>query len=422
MATYRPLARHGDSATYVAVEDSDWGDGGGQEHGSHSGRSSSRRSSWLHRWLSCLAVSGAAALLLLLLPSLPSGWAGSWTSAGAALCGALLLPPFSPLSPRPSPSPSPSPLPCSAVTLRDELRYLTHSEHLELLRSAGQLPAVAEPSLVVVGMTGSAKGRQRMRTAMDTWMRHSISRRSIFFSDVDDAALRMVALPSMRDRVGYGDAQHRQLRGLRWLFNATTPTTRLNGSVYTPPYTAPDVDHLAEVADEVATGLRRQVVEGAVEWVLFADDDTFVNVPALLSLLRENAHSRHLPIIIGNVFDRVTRTFDLSYCVGGAGFVMTSHAARAIARALYTDACPFVEFNDDSVGDCAMRLNITNVHSALFQNGMDFSTFRYLEMRPLKQASITWHYATDPVARQLQAEIDRRQAMLSNCSSHAQQR
>ena len=374
-------------------------------------------------WLGCGIVGGLALLLLQLFLA---PWCSSLSSPSSTvglLCLAL-FPPHLPSPPPPPPSllvllPSASLLPCSPALLRDDLHYLSSSEHVELLRSAGLLPPVPEPRLLVVGMSGSAKGRERMRTAMDTWLRN-LSSRAIFFSDVDEPDLRMVSLPSMRERTGYRDAQHRQLRGLRWLLQTTQPTTLLNGSVFAEPYEATDLDHQATVSDKVATRLQAEAVRGEVDWLLFADDDTFVNAPALLSLLREQWHSAHLPLIIGNVFDRVTRNFDSTYCVGGAGFVMSAPAARIIARALYTPACPFIEFNDDSIGDCATRMNVTAVHNALFQNGLDFQYFRYLEMKALKMTAITWHYAADGAARDLQWHIDHRQEALSKCKAALQ--
>ena len=360
----------------------------------------------------CISTDGAASTRLLcrLLPSLPA----SLSSLSLSL---FHLPPSSP------PPPPATALPCSSAVLR-QLHYLSRSEEVELLRDAGSLPAVPAPRLLVVGMTGSQKGPERMRTALDTWVRN-ISHRTVFFSDIDDPDVRMVALPSLRAHTGYHDAQHRQLRGMRWLLNATTPRTLVNGSVQpiSEPVPVDDPDHGALVDDRVAMQLREEVLRGEVEWVLFADDDTFVNVPALLSLLRELRHSRQLPFMTGNVFDIVTRGEALPYCVGGAGFVMTLPAARMVAERLYSVECPFVEFNDDTIGYCALQLNVSVVHNALFQNGMDFSVWRRIfDLGPLKQESITWHYASDEEARKMQAIIDRRKALLDTCNSTQVQR
>ena len=397
-----------------------------------SSRGSSGGVAW--GWL-CCALSSVVAVLLL-LDSPPCSSADGVASA-RLLCRLLpsltpALPsltsdlPSLPLALQPpllsSPSPIAASFPCSATVLREQLHYLSRSEELELLRDAGYMPAIPLPRLLVVGMTGSQKGRERMRTALDTWVR-DIRDRAVFFSDVDDPDLRMVALPSLRERTGYRDAQHRQLRGLRWLLNLTTPHTLFNGSMVpevVEPYSIDDPDHNAQISDRVAMQLRDEAVRGDVDWVFFADDDTFVNVPALFSLLRDlQQHSRMVPFVMGNVFDRVTGRFDMTYCLGGAGFVMPLVAARMLAAALYTPVCPFMEFNDDTLGLCAMTLNVTAVHNALFQNGMDFSVWRgYFKLGPLKQESVTWHYATDDVARELQTEIDRRKSILSQCTAH----
>ena len=430
MSTYRPLARSDDPSTYTAVSTGDGHSGDLHLHASPPTSEQPRTTSlsWLLRGgLTCAAVAGGLAMLLLgvILHPLLAQHCSAIDLSGLSqtLCAALLTPSSSPSSPSPSscssspslllpPSPLPPsldppslpssllPLPCSYATLLD-LHYLTHSEHFELLRSAGLLPPLPPPTFLIIGMSGSVQGPSRMRIALDTWLQPPIRTRAIYFSDADDPAQRMVTLPSMKGYAEFRHAQHRQLRGMRWLFNVTEPS---------------DPDHEHPVQDPVAQALRGEVARGEVEWVLMADDDTFVNVPALRALLRDNRLSARLPVILGNVFDRVTGQRDLAYSVAGAGMVMSLQVARRIASAMYTPVCGDVYLNDDSIGQCAVRLNITNVHSALFQNGLDFSVWRQYELRPLKQASVTWHYITNETAWQIQGEIERREALLSECA------
>ena len=407
MSTHR-LTRSSDLSSDTIAAPTHSGDDDAQ--GSRTPPTPSSLPSILQLGLSSLFGSGLTFLLLLVLQ-----WTGA-TNLDTASRGFHPTVLFSSPSPLPHPftlppKTFPSSLPCRAEVLRDELHYLTHSEHLELLRAAGLRPSVPQPSYLLVGMSGMVKGKERMRTALDTWLNDDVRSRAIFFSDMDDPALRMVTLPSLRDMWEFRFAQHRQLRGLRWLFNFTTPPA-LNAS---QQWETRDVDHLAPVSDPVALALRDEVLRGEVQWVVLVDDDTFVNIPALLSFLRENTAASSLPLFFGNVFDRVTGAKDLAYSAAGSGIIMSVQAARMIARVIWTPVCLDVYLNDDSIGVCAVKLNITNVHTALLQNGLEGMYWKQYELKPFKQTAITWHYINDTLAREIQAEIDRREAVLRRC-------
>ena len=460
-----PRARAGKAATLTSEEeDFDSDDGEVQPHATSSTSShtpaASFASSWLLHGLACV---GAASLALLLLLSLQCAGVCDLSSSGRGVCAALLsassdssppppaalaassgssslltsVPlsspaslPSSPLSLSPVSTPagrfsSAFPLQCSWSVLRDELHYLTHSEHVELQRAVGLRPAVPEPRLLIIGMTGSVAGKERMRTALDTWLKGAVASRAVFFSDVDDSLLHMVTLPSMKGYAEFRHAQHRQLRGLRWLFNTTDPPPQPSLSPAaasddsTPRQPPLDPDHEYVTADAIATSLRGEALRGELDWVLLCDDDTFINVPALLSLLRENTLDAQLPLMFGNVFDRVTGNKDLAFSAGGAGIIMSAVTARLLASALYTPLCPDVYLNDDSIGQCAVRLNVSNVHSALLMNGLEGMRWKTYDLTPHKHTAISWHYITDDLAQQLQQEIDRRQAVLRQCVTNS---
>jgi hypothetical protein len=140
------------------------------------------------------------------------------------------------------------------------------------------------------------------------------------FSDEYDG-LFVHTLPSIYGKSTYQDAQHRQLRGMQWLYR--NRAGRLRG----------------------------------VEWLFLIDDDTWVNMPVF---------SRLLPLLDPNSSVIYGYNNENGMYNGGAGMLLSRRAFDIITPHLYSDACPFALVNDDTVTACARRFNVTIMHSGLF--------------------------------------------------------
>jgi hypothetical protein len=96
-------------------------------------------------------------------------------------------------------------------------------------------------------------------------------------------------------------------------------------------------------------------------WVFFLDDDTFVNLPLLLRLIRQIPSS--LPLLVGHIWHGP----GTSWPSGGAGMLMTRAALQQLASVLFSTSCDSDSYlNDVTVGKCAVAANVTKVHSNLF--------------------------------------------------------
>lgn len=139
------------------------------------------------------------------------------------------------------------------------------------------------------------------------------------FSDGYDG-LFVHTLPSLYGKNTYGDAQHRQLRGMQWLY-------------------------------------RNQEKLHGVDWIFMIDDDTWVNMPVF---------SRVLPLLDQNTSILCGYQADNGMFNGGAGMLMSRRAFDTITPRLYSDTCPFAGTNDNTVTVCARRSNVTMMHSGMF--------------------------------------------------------
>jgi hypothetical protein len=139
-----------------------------------------------------------------------------------------------------------------------------------------------------------------------------------FSDEYDDIFVH--TLPSLYGRKTYKDAQHRQLRGMQWLYRHPG---KLRG----------------------------------VEWIFLIDDDTWVNMPVfsrMLSLLDSN-----ISLLCG--YQAENGMFN-----GGAGILLSRQAYNIIAPRLYSEICPFMGANDDTVTECARKSDIHMIHSGMF--------------------------------------------------------
>ena len=140
------------------------------------------------------------------------------------------------------------------------------------------------------------------------------------FSDEYDG-LFVHTLPSIYGKSTWGDAQHRQLKGMQWLYS--NQKERMHG----------------------------------IEWVFLIDDDTWVNMPVF---------SRILPLLDSNTSLICGYVFENGMFNGGAGMLLSRRAFDTITPRLYTETCPFAGTNDDTVTTCARKSNVTMMHSGMF--------------------------------------------------------
>lgn len=140
------------------------------------------------------------------------------------------------------------------------------------------------------------------------------------FSDYDDGVFT-TTLPSLKGRGTASDAQHRQLRGMQWL--------RLPAEV---------------------------------KWIFMIDDDTWVNVPVLHRLLLWLPSD--VMMLCGYRFhhDDGRNMFN-----GGGGMLLSRSLFDVMVPRLYSEQCPFLGVNDDTITECARKVpNATLMHSTAF--------------------------------------------------------
>jgi hypothetical protein len=210
---------------------------------------------------------------------------------------------------------------------------------------------------------GSSVALDRSIAVRDTWAR---SVQNVFiYGDIDNAEVGMQTLPELAGRKNYDDAQHRQLHGLKHALS--------NQSL------------------------------AALPWVFLADDDSWVNTRELPSFL--HGWNPDAPILFGFIATQVANEPGRVWPAAGAGILLTRVAARLLADALYTPACPFEVFNDFTIGRCSWALGIAMVHSPLFVNeaGAIFdSIVAFGRMR----SELVVHRATPARMHDLQGMVD----------------
>lgn len=178
---------------------------------------------------------------------------------------------------------------------------------------------------VVFLMMSSKKNRLKALKSVITWL--SLTRHFYIFADENDSSIpHFITLPELRGKSSYDDAQHRQLRGMKWL---RTHKPRLSNK----------------------------------NWFVLVDDDTWINIPALLHFLHH--YSPELPVNFGFVWDDV---WELGKSVqsGGAAMVLSRMAFHNLADNLYTDKIPFDKLNDVTLANGCKALGIVLVHSDKF--------------------------------------------------------
>jgi len=219
----------------------------------------------------------------------------------------------------------------AAIALRDFAPEVITYPELKMLHpcmtrhSTNGLPEYQLDDVIVLVMA-SSKTKERMQAINDSWRRYF--KWVYAFSDETDHDLRTTTLPELAGRKSYRDAQHRQLRGFLWL--------RDNNSL------------------------------GSAKWVLFVDDDTWVNPVTLHMLINELDH--RIPLCMCSIVPSVRNRRDYDFCWGGAGMLFSRVAADSLAPFLYSErvSVGYDNNNDMLLGRCAREAGVRNVHWSLF--------------------------------------------------------
>jgi hypothetical protein len=106
-----------------------------------------------------------------------------------------------------------------------------------------------------------------------------------------------------------------------------------------------------------------------IDWVFMVDDDTFVNLPMLLSLVRQIPPS--LPLVVGHMWDSPpwdNQLKGVAWPSGGAGMLFTKAGFHRLALNLFEPVCDMRRcLNDVTIGLCATASKVTKIHSDKFQ-------------------------------------------------------
>jgi hypothetical protein len=215
---------------------------------------------------------------------------------------------------------------------------------------------------------GSSKNIDRASALRATWAQNADC--VLIYGDVQDDSVGMITLPELAGRETYDDAQHRSLRGLA---------------------------HALKNPDFVT-----------FPWVLLVDDDSWVNTRELSSFL--HGWNPVAPFLCGHIWNHPSGEKH-TWPSGGAGMLLTRAAANLLAESLYTPACPFLGFNDVTIGRCLWSLGIALTHSALFHPEADHlnegSSFRKFNDDGSIRSSLVIHRATPGRMVEFQQVVDR---------------
>lgn len=181
---------------------------------------------------------------------------------------------------------------------------------------------------VVFIVMGSVAERQRVQSQRASWMRWT--RHVFIFADANDADLGMITLPEIENKTGFAEAQYRQLHGMKWL-------------------------------------LSEKPAFAAKKWFFLVDDDTWVNVPLLLSFCSQ--YSFVLPLSFSHIYRMYNGQAVYN---GGAGMLFTNTAFHLLANGVLTEACPLTDVdpgfvnNDNILAACAYSTGVLKITSSKF--------------------------------------------------------
>jgi hypothetical protein len=203
-------------------------------------------------------------------------------------------------------------------------RTFTIDEAREILPCLVAAPSSLSSNDVTFLVMSSSLNLARLQGVQRSW--GSTASKIVYMGD--EAKHGMTTLPPLLGRGSRRDAQHRTLLGMKWI----RQQERLNSS----------------------------------KWFALMDDDTFVNVKVLSHILQTLDSS--VPFMLGHVWDCcVARDSELPFTSGGAGIIVSKAAFDIIVPHLYTETCPFVTANDVTIGLCAKRLGVLQIHDSRFR-------------------------------------------------------
>lgn len=218
------------------------------------------------------------------------------------------------------------------------------------------LPTQLDPVDVLFIVMGSIKYIHKAKLLTETWLQWSKGNFFIF-ADGTHTSIPLTTLPQFQNRATRDDAQHRQLLGSQWLIKN-----------------------------------KSKLIE-RVKWFVFADDDTWVNVPAILSYL--HFFDYRLLLSIGYIWDDVWEP-KWSFLSGGAGIVLSRAAFMITIPAIYTKECPFERANDVTLMHCQKQKGVTKIHSdRFFYDKVYLISGRPYPMLVSYVGQVTFHYMND---------------------------
>ena len=210
-------------------------------------------------------------------------------------------------------------------------------------------------------MQASNDRKDRVKAQRASWMRWA--EYVVAFSDAADTELGIMTLPELENKIGFGEAQTRQLHGMKWIYHNRKDLT-------------------------------------SKKWFFFVDDDTWVNVPSLLDYI--SWFPETLPLSFSHIYLR----HDRAVYNGGAGMLFSREAFQRIAIGMFTDKCPLADVppapmhNDNILAACAFSTGVLKVSSSKFGSygGTEF-------IQPTNDAGwldqITMHKVTDQALAEL---------------------
>jgi len=207
---------------------------------------------------------------------------------------------------------------------------------------------------VVFIIMSSSVTKAKAKNLVSSWLQ--LTKNFYFFTDQNDSTIpNFMTLPDLVNKSTKADGQHRQLRGMKWL--------RAN---------KPDIS--------------------SKSWFALVDDDTWLNIPALLHFLQP--YSPDLPLNFGYVWDNMWEPGRVVQS-GGSGMVLSRNAFQQLADHLYTKTFDFQSLNDITIANGCKALGILIVHSDKFYWDKVITVDNKL-YPPNYVAKISYHYANDP--------------------------
>lgn len=204
-------------------------------------------------------------------------------------------------------------------------------------------PSVSTLDRILFVIMCSSDKKERISWLSQTWLAWVSPRNVVLLSDTEIPGYNVTLLPSLP-----GDSY------------VKTKFPNPNN------YDAANIRHLLSV--QWLGKVRQEALDG-FDWVFMVDDDTFVNLPMLLLLVRQIPSS--LPLLVGYIWDSPPGKIylkDVAWPSGGAGMLFTKEGFKRVASNLFEPVCDMRKcLNDVTIGLCATASKVTKVHSDKFR-------------------------------------------------------